>query len=135
MKKIRIAISMILIAGLLLVGCADAAFTVSSAGNNSTITVNNAEDGSTAESDSFSVGNGQTACVTSSLEKGQLKIDFAQASVILEHDTWRTIVGDVVASKTVGPGDSLEFSLQEGDYVMLLTAVGSTSGEVSVSFK
>jgi hypothetical protein len=73
--------------------------------------------------------------VESSLEKGKLKIDFAQATVIIEHETERTIIGDVVASETVGPGDSREFSLPQGDYVMLLTAVGSTSGKVTVHFK
>ena len=135
MKKMKIAIPVILIVGLLLVGCAGATFSISSAGSNSTIEVNNAEDGSTAESHSFSVGKGKTAYIESSLEKGQLKIDFAQATVITEHETERTIVGDVVASETVGPGDSREFSLQQGDYVMLLTAVGSTSGKVTVNFK
>ena len=135
MKKMKIAIPMILIACLLLVGCAGAAFTISSAGNRTTIEANNAEDGSTAESGSFSVGKGKTACVESSLEKGKLKIDFAQATVYREHETERTIVGDVVASETVGPGDSREFSLPQGDYVMLLTAVGSTSGKVTVNIK
>ena len=134
MKKMKIAIPMILIA-CLLVGCAGATFTITSAGNNSTIEVNNAEDGSTAESGSFSVGKGKTACVESSLEKGKLKIDFAQATVYMEHETERTIVGDVVASETVGPGGSRELALPQGDYVMLITAVGSTSGKVTVHFK
>ena len=135
MKKLNIAIPMVLIVGLLLVGCAGATFTITSAGNKSTIEVNNAEDSSTAESGSFSVGKGKTAYVDSSLEKGQLKIDFAQAIIFREHDTERTIVGDVVASETVGPGDSREFPLPQGDYVMLLTAVGSTSGKVTVNFR
>ena len=135
MKKMRIAIPVILIAGLLLAGCAGATFTISSAGNRTTIEANNAEDGSTAESGSFSVGKGKTACVESSLEKGKLKIDFAQATVIIEHETERTIVGDVVASETIGPGDSRELPLQQGDYVMRLTAIGSTSGKVTVNIK
>ena len=135
MKKMRIAIPMILIVGLLLVGCAGATFTITSAGSRTTIEANNAEDGSTAESGSFSVGKGKTACVESSLEKGKLKIDFAQATVIIEHETERTIVGDVAASETIGPGDSRELPLQQGDYVMLLTAIGSTSGKVTVNIK
>ena len=135
MKKMRIAIPVILIAGLLLAGCAGATFTISSAGNRTTIEANNAEDGSTAESGSFSVGKGKTACVESSLEKGKLKIDFAQSTVYMEHETERTIVGDVVASETVGPGGSRELSLPQGDYVMLITAVGSTSGKVTVNIK
>ena len=135
MKKMKIAIPMILIACLLLVGCAGAAFTITSIGNKSTIEANNAEDGSTAESGSFSVAEGKTACVESSLEKGKLKIDFAQATVYMEHETERTIVGDVVASETVGPGGSRELSLPQGDYVKLITAVGSTSGKVTVHFK
>ena len=135
MKKLNIAIPMVLIVGLLLVGCAGATFTISSAGNKSTIEINNAEDSSTAESGSFSVGKGKTAYVESSLEKGQLKIDFAQAIVFREHDTERTIVGDVVTSVTIGPEDSRELPLQQGDYVMILTAIGSTSGKVTVNIK
>ena len=135
MKKLNIAIPMVLIVGLLLVGCAGATFTITSAGNKSTIEVNNAEDSSTAESGSFSVGKGKTAYVESSLEKGQLKIDFAQAVVFREHDTERTIVGDVVTSVTIGPEDSRELPLQQGDYVMILTAIGSTSGKVTVNIK
>ena len=135
MKKLTIAIPMVLIVGLLLVGCAGATFTISSAGNKSTIEINNAEDSSTAESGSFSVGKGKMAYVESSLEKGQLKIDFAQAIVFREHDTERTIVGDVVTSVTIGPEDSRELPLQQGDYVMILTAIGSTSGKVTVNIK
>ena len=135
MKKLNIAIPMVLIVGLLLVGCAGAAFTITSAGNKSTIEVNNAEDSSTAESGSFSVGKGKMAYVESSLEKGQLKIDFAQAIVFREHETERTIIGDVVTSEMIGPGDSRELPLQQGDYVMLLTAIGSTSGKVTVNIK
>lgn len=135
MKKMKIVVPMILIVGLLLVGCAGATFTITSAGNKSTIEANNAEDGSTAESGSFSVGKEKTAYVDSSLEKGQLKIDFAQAIIFREHDTERTIVGDVVASETIGPGDSRELPLQQGDYVMLLTAIGSTSGKVTINIK
>ena len=135
MKKMKIVVPMILIVGLLLVGCAGATFTISSAGNKSTIEINNAEDSSTAESGSFSVGKGKTAYVESSLEKGQLKIDFAQAVVFREHDTERTIVGDVVTSVTIGPEDSRELPLQQGDYVMILTAIGSTSGKVTINIK
>jgi len=135
MKKMNIAIPLVLIVGLLLVGCAGATFTISSAGNKSTIEINNAEDSSTAESGSFSVGKGKMAYVESSLEKGQLKIDFAQAIVFREHDTERTIVGDVVTSVTIGPEDSRELPLQQGDYVMILTAIGSTSGKVTVNIK
>ena len=135
MKKMKIVVPMILIVGLLLVGCAGATFTISSAGNKSTIEINNAEDSSTAESGSFSVGKGKMAYVESSLEKGQLKIDFAQAIVFREHDTERTIVGDVVTSVTIGPEDSRELPLQQGDYVMILTAIGSTSGKVTVNIK
>ena len=44
---------LILIVGLLLSGCAGAAFTISSAGNRSTIEANNAADGATAQSGSL----------------------------------------------------------------------------------
>ena len=136
MKQTKIAICLALMMALLLVGCAGATFTTTSVGNKSTIEVNNAEDGATAEAGPFSVGKGKTAYVESALEKGKLQIDFAEATVF-KHDDMSddVIIGDVKASVTVGAGEQVEVPLERGDYVLQLTAVGNTGGKVTVNIK
>ena len=119
MKNARIAIPIVLIMVLLLVGCSGASFSITSVGNNSTIEAS-ADDGSTSEAGPFSVGKGKTAYVESSLEKGSLKIDFAEAT--LHHNDNGPddyFVGKVVTSVTVGPGDRNEVPLEKGDYVFM----------------
>ena len=125
--------ALLLLLSLLLSGCAGAALSITKVGNKSTIEASNAEDGTNMESAAFSVGKGKTVTMESALEKGQLKIEFAQATVFRHDDEEQTIVGDVVAGETVGPGDSREFPLEKGDYVMRVTVIGSTSGKVSVN--
>ncbi len=135
MKKASFALAALLAAALLLVGCS-AAFTITSAGNKITIEANNVEDGATAETNPYSVGKGKAAYVDSSLESGRLKIDFAEATVFRDSESAdEVIVGDVVASVTVGPGEHSELPLERGDYVLQITAVGSTGGKVTVNIK
>ena len=45
------------------------------------------------------------------------------------------IVGDVLTGVKVSSGDSAEFSMEKGTYVMLITAVGTTNGKAVVSVK
>lgn len=136
MKKKWLAILAALMISILLAGCAGATFTITSGGGNSTIEVNNAENGSTAESAPFPVGKGKLVHVESFLEEGELIIDFVEATIRRSGDESETVVvGDIVASVTVGSGDGSEFSLEKGEYVMLLTAVGSTNGKVKVSIR
>ena len=71
----------------------------------------------------------------SALEKGRLKIEFARATIWRDDDVEQTIVEDVVAGETVGPGDSREIALEQGDYVMQVTVIGSTSGKVTVDIR
>ena len=135
MKNARIAIPIVMIMVLLLVGCSGASFSITSVGNNSTIEAS-ADDGSTSEVGPFSVGKGKTAYVESSLEKGSLKIDFAEAT--LHHNDNGPddyFVGKVVTSVTVGPGDRNEVPLEKGDYVYLITAMGDTRGKVTINIK
>ena len=135
LRNAKTTVLLLLLLSLLLTGCAGAALTITSAGNKSTIEANDAEDGRYLESAAFSVGKGKTVVIESSLEKGQLKIEFAQAIVWRDEDVEETVIGDVVASETVGSGDSREFSLEQGDYVMQVTVIGSTSGRVTVNIQ
>ena len=128
-------ILLLLLVSLLLTGCSGVSLSITSLGSKSTIEVNNAEDGKYMESGSFSVGKGKTVSIESSLEKGQLKIEFARATVFRDEETEQTIVEDVIASETVSPGDSRELSLEQGDYVMQITVIGSTNGKVVVNIK
>ena len=70
----------------------------------------------------------------------QLQIDIAEAEVYAvgdgDDDTAADIVvGDVVESITVGPGDTARVSLEKGDYVYLVTAIGETSGKVVIDIQ
>ena len=138
MKKASIILVSILALAVLLAGCAGSTFSVTRVGSNTTIEVNNAEDGSTGETSNFSVGNGRVAVVESSLDKGELKIDFVEVTVFHSgqdnnHET--VIPGDVAASVTVGAGDKEEVALEMGDYLMNFTSIGTTNGKVKVSIE
>ena len=127
---------LLLLLSVLLTGCLGASVTITSAGNDSTIKVENAEDGKTAESGTFTVGKGETVSIVSSLDKGQLKIEFAEADVMRdENDLEQVRIGDVAAVETVGAGDSRTLSLEPGTYVMQLTVIGETNGKVTVDIK
>ena len=136
MKKTSIALILMLALCALLAGCDAATYTFTGAGNKTTIEVNNAEDGAFAESQWFSVGKGRTAVVESTLDKGELKIDFAEATIYAHEDGPEdVIVGDVIASVTAGAGDGAEFSLEPGEYVLQVTAVGTANGKVVVDIR
>ena len=45
------------------------------------------------------------------------------------------IAGDVIVSVTLGGGDSSSFSLEKGEYVMQITAIGNTNGKVTVNIQ
>lgn len=127
---------LLLLLSVLLTGCLGASVTITSAGNDSTIKVENAEDGKTAESGTFTVGKGETVSIVSSLDKGRLKIEFAEADVMRdENDLEQVRIGDVAAVETVGAGDSRTLSLEPGTYVMQLTVIGETNGKVTVDIK
>jgi len=122
-----------LITALLLTGCSGPTFALTGAGSNTYIQVNNASDGDAMESQPFSVGKGRVAVVESSLDQGKLRIDFTEVTIFRhENEPDEQIVGDVVASVVVGPGDKTEVALERGDYVLQITAVGDTGGKVAV---
>ena len=137
MKKARTAIIVALVLVVLLMGCAGASFSLTSYEGKTTIEVNNAEDGKTVQSGPFSVGKDKIVTVdATAMEKGALNIDFAQATVhSREGKPDEVIVGDVLTGVKVSSGDSAEFSMEKGTYVMLITAVGTTNGKAVVSVK
>ena len=136
-RKIISAACVVSMSLLLFTGCAGASFTTTSVGDKTTIEAKEAEDGASGETSHFSVGKDRKAVIESSLDKGELKIDFAAASVYYDPDTEieDVTVLDVVSSVTVGAGESEELSLEPGDYVMQYTAVGAVSGKVIVDIE
>lgn len=131
-----------LLTALILAGCGglDLNFTFSFTNlmGKTTVEIKDAEDGETAQSEYVSVGKGRAAVIESALEKGRLQIDIAEAEVYSypDDDTPDDIVvGDVVESITVGPGDTARISLAKGDYVYLVTAIGETSGKVVIDIQ
>ena len=142
MRKITMTCLTALLTALILTGCGgfDLNFTFSFTNlmGKTTVEIKDAEDGETAQSDYVSVGKGRAAVIESALEKGRLQIDIAEAEVYTypDDDTPDDIVvGDVVESITVGPGDTARVSLEKGDYVYLVTAIGETSGKVVIDIQ
>ncbi|MGX8686463.1 MAG: hypothetical protein ACSW8K_01500 [bacterium] len=142
MRKITMTCLTALLTALILAGCGgfDLNFTFSFTNlmGKTTVEIKDAEDGETAQSDYVSVGKGRAAVIESALEKGRLQIDIAEAEVYTyaDDDTPADIVvGDVVESITVGPGDTARVSLEKGDYVYLVTAIGETSGKVVIDIQ
>ena len=119
---------------MLLSGCSGFSYTFSGWGNKTTIDVSNAEDGKFGESSVISAGSGSVAVVESALDKGQLQIDFAEATVFnFSDEPEEVVVGDVVKSVTVGPGSREELPLEAGDYVLQVTAIGTANGKVTAT--
>ncbi len=134
MKKTAILCCLILAMTMVLTGCSSN-FTFTSVFGKTTIEIKDDEGGKDAESDYFSVGKGKVLVVESSLEEGQAQIDFVEAEVYAHEndDPADVILGDTVETITVGPGDRQTVSLEKGDYVMHVTAIGKTSGKIQVT--
>ena len=137
MKRARIFLCMVLaMAGaLLLTGCGGVKLTSTSIGNRTTIEAKDAEDGAYGEAGPFSVGKGKTATVESSLDKGELTIDFMEVAVFYNEGQPDDVINlGVAASVTVsGAGDKQEIALEKGDYLLQYTTSGETSGKVIVN--
>lgn len=133
MKKVRVLLLLALVMALSASGCGGVNYSFTTVGSSTTIKVNSAEDGSVGESGAFSVGRGKTAVVESALDRGELQIDFAEATIYRYADGSEDVtIGDVAASVTVGPGAGEEINLDQGDYVLQVTAVGDVNGKVTV---
>ena len=131
MKKRIAVIAILLVMAMILTACKG--FTISGTNSKLTIKMDGVKDEAFAESQDFSVGKDKAASVTSSLDKGKLKIDFVEV-VITKDDKGneQTDYFDTKATVTVGPGETQKVEIPNGDYVMQLTAVGETNGTVVV---
>ena len=136
MKTAKTAAILALVLTLLLAGCDGATFVFTGTPGKTTIQVNDAADGAYAESSPISVGKGRVAVVEAALEKGEVKIEFAEATIIdHDEDSGEIILGDVIAVAKVSSGDKATLPLEKGDYVLLVTTVGNTGGKVTVSIE
>lgn len=123
------------ILSLLLAGCSGLSFSLSftTSGNHTTIEVNNAADGTTGESSPITVGKGQTVVVESALDKGEVRIDFAEAIVHYYSDEPDVVyTGDVITSVTIGDENRQEIALDPGEYILQVTTIGETNGKITV---
>ncbi|MBR4703525.1 MAG: hypothetical protein IKO91_06750 [Oscillospiraceae bacterium] len=136
MKTAKIVCFLCLVLVLLLAGCDGATFVFTGTPGKTTIQINDAADGAYAESSPISVGKGRVAVVESALDKGEVQIEFAEATIFRSNDdTEEIIVGDVIAMAKVSSRDKATLPLEKGDYVLLVTTVGSTGGKVTVSIE
>ena len=135
MKKLGFICLITLALSIFLLGCDGVSFTFTSFGGNTKIEVNNASDGAEGESQPISVGKDRSIVVKSSLDKGRLQIDFVEAIVFpaTEDETEEIILGDVASSVEVASGGEATVSLERGDYVLQVKAIGETSGTVTLS--
>ena len=118
----------------LLAGCGGFPFPVTAFGSKATIEVNNAEDGTAGESSPVSVGRGETAVVESALDKGRVRIDFAEATIFRRVDEPDDVyTGDVVDGAAAGAGDRQETALEAGGNILQFTAIGAANGNITVN--
>lgn len=133
MKK-RVFVILLGVFLLLTSACSKFTYSFTQKGNNIKIEVNNAEDGKEAESNYFSVGKNKVVTLESSLEKGQLQIDFTSVTVFTHTDEDDEVIyGDVVESVVLGPGDTAELKLEKGDYILQIISIGNTNGTVTMN--
>ena len=136
MKRIRTICLVLLTVAVLLAACGGFSFSITTMGDKTTIDVNSKKDGEFMESDPLEIGRGRTTVVESSLEKGELQIEFLEASVFFNDDGPDDfIAGDVVDSVTVGPGSQEKLNLESGNYVLHITTIGETKGSVEIRFE
>ena len=137
MRKAYCAVLLALAMVLLLAGCEGAPLSMVSGGNNMTVSANNAPDGATLEGTPISVKAGKTFSLEASLEKGELRIELVAATVRRHNDKPDEVYpGDVIAWASVASRDRVEFSSPgKGDYIIRVTAVGETKGQVKVSIR
>ena len=133
MKRIK-TILILALSVLLLSGCGAVKFEINSSSKKANIKINDVEDGTFAEISTMYVSNGKKVHIESSLNKGKLKIEFAEAievSSVDEEDEY--VAGNIVETVEVGPGESLELSIDQGRYVVQLTTLGQTEGTVDIN--
>ena len=134
MKKIRIILILLILSAFLLSGCGAVKFDITSSSSKARISIKDVEDGTYAEISTMTVSGGKTVHIDSSLNKGKLKIEFAEAIEVSSADEEDEFVaGNIVETVEVGPGENLEVTIDPGRYVVQLTTVGQTEGPVEIN--
>ncbi|MBQ9036557.1 MAG: hypothetical protein IJ115_03800 [Erysipelotrichaceae bacterium] len=130
MKKV---ITLLIAMMLLLTGCKGFSYTFSGSSNNVTIEAT-ADDGKYGESSYFTLDSDEKIVITTDLKKGELQLEFAEATVFIDTDSSSddVTIGKVVHTVKVSGNDTEAFELPAGDYVILVTASGRTEGKVLV---
>ena len=109
---------------------------ITSSSSKAKIKINDAEDGTYAEISIMSVSNGKKVHIESSLSKGKLKIEFAEAiNVSAADESDEYVGGNIAQTIEIAPDENLEVSLDSGKYVLQLTTVGQTEGTVQISIE
>ena len=134
MRKSVLFFFSVLICSLLLCGCGKVFnYDITTVLDKTTIKVLDAGDNAYGESSPIEVGKNRVLQIESALEKGKLKIDFAEVTAVGSSDTSDDyIVGDVVESITLSPQDKMELSLESGDYLLQMTTIGETKGTITI---
>ncbi len=137
MKKIVTAMFTVLLISILICGCGKVFhYEISSTPSKTTVKVMNASDGDYGESDAILVYENRILNINSSLEEGKLQIDFAGAvNTAGPDETDDYIIGEVVETVTVGPGEKASVALEPGEYILQLTAIGNTKGTVTIDIE
>ena len=139
-KQLILATTAITFVLLFFTACEGSSFIYTSVGTKTTLEIKDASDGSASEMEPVNIGKNRKITIESQLEKGSVKIDFAEATIFRDADPDSTIpddviVGDVIESITIAPGDQTEVKLAPGDYVPQVTAVGDTAGKILMNIE
>ncbi len=131
MKALK-KLAVIFVALLALAGCIKGNFEFSDFGNGTTIKVKDADDNSFGEGLVITVGKNESVVISSSLDKGQLKIEFMEVVVYTIDDTDQVDELGIKETIIVNPADSITIDLEPGSYRLDCTTIGTTNGTVSV---
>ena len=132
MKKLFIITLLTL---LVLTGCGKSKYVITSGLDKTTIEVNDVEDNTAVESSSITLNSNKIVNIDSQLDKGQLKIDFCSAINTADADEIENcVVTDIVKTIVVNPGDSIQFDVGAGTYILQIVSVGSTNGKVIITY-
>ena len=136
MKKFRriIVASLVLTMAFMLLSCSGGNYSFTQFGDKLTISAN-ATDGAEQEYEAIEVGKDCTVNITSTLEKGELEIDFVEAvnTKTDEDEDDDYVLFDSAAEVTVGPDSTQSLELAEGVYVLEIEAKGETKGDVVIT--
>lgn len=133
MKKIKKIILLILVL-LLICGCSGKfTFETSIKGEKIGIKVNDAQDSEAGETLEFEVMKNRVLNITSSLDKGEMKLDFVNVTIFTNEDgPDDVIVNEVVESITISGNETIELELNPDYYIIQFTSIGNSNGSIDI---